>query len=142
MMLIYLFDNLHTDDRLSSLKRKLSEIFCENVTFIPLGVDVIVVTAIVLLLSLIQLTIAITLSIYPLDNLYIDILLEIFILMLLTLQVDVEVAVKIALVLLLVVTCIYYFFVNWSFPLSILWKFKHSTQTYFWDPPLFPSACA
>jgi hypothetical protein len=59
----------------------------ENFTFIPLGKVVIVVTAVVLVINLIEIVIAMTLSICPFDNLYIYILLEIFNLMLLALQV-------------------------------------------------------
>ena len=82
-----LFDNLHTDAKLSSVQHKFSEIFSGSSTFISIGIATIVVKAVVLLLNLIQLAIAVTMSICPFDNLYIHILLETVALMLSILQV-------------------------------------------------------
>ena len=60
--------------------------FIENFTSISLGIVAIEVIAVVLILNLIQLSIAMTLLMLNFDTLYIHILLEIFTLMLLAFQ--------------------------------------------------------
>ena len=59
----------------------------KNFTFISLDIAVVVVTAVVLVLNLKEIPTGKTLLMFPLDNLHIRILLEIFILMLLAIKV-------------------------------------------------------
>ena len=70
-----------------SAKRKFQKYSLKISPSYPLGIVVIVVTAVVLLLNLVQSAIAKTLSICPPDDLHIHVLAEIFISMHLTLQI-------------------------------------------------------